>query len=151
MPLTDVNYTIATPPTKEDNAVLDTLSDILVAGVEGGIHGIAGWALVLDYQWEDEDTGVAPGRRIHATAVIREHNESSNPHDMGEPMELTPEVMLTGALRLINGDVQGDTGYYNVPLKDRLLAMLKGDWDDFDASDADIIIQAALFHDVVYG
>lgn len=151
MPLTDVNYTIATPPTREDNAVLDTLSDILVAGVEGGIYGIAGWALVLDYQWDDEDTGVAPGRRIDASALIREHHESSDPADMGEPMDLTPEVMLTGALRLINGDVQGDTGYYNEPLKDRLLAMLRGDWDDFDASDADIIIQAALFHDVVYG
>ena len=149
----NLTYTLSDPPTEHDNKVLDVLASIITNGIESGY--IDYWAKVRDYRWAIVNELVYPdgGRTFDATVTVLEHHEETDPALMGEPFELTAERMLTGVLRLVNGTVQGDSGYYDTPLAERLLDMLKNpaDNDDFDAADADIIIQATVLGDVVYG
>lgn len=150
MPLTTINYQVATPPTENDLRVLDVLAGIITNGIESGY--VDYWARVSDYQWRDSDdpNWLSEGRTFTATATIREHNESDDSSEWGEPFDLTPETMLEGVIKVIT-----ETRYPNsdIPaLGSRLLQMLKNpsDHDDFDAQDADILIQYALLGDVVY-
>lgn len=160
MPLKSTDYTVATPPTAQDNAVLDTLATILSNAVESGY--IDYWAATNHYEWVDVDSErliphptLPEGRTFDAHVTVFEHNESDDPNEWGTLHQITPETLLGGVLGLVNGTIQGDTGYYDRSLAERLLDMLKdpkGDGnDDFDAADADIILQASILGSVVYG
>jgi len=147
-------------PTEDDLVLLDAMSNILIDAVESGYLDY--WMRTTEYGWVDDEkstTGggmtLPEGRSIHAEASIQEHNESDDMEDWGLVFFIDPNIMLWGVLRIVNGEVQADSGYYSDPLKTRLTNLLSDpqnpDFGDFDAADADIIIQAAVLGEVRYG
>lgn len=152
MPL-NTAYAFSFPRTADDNALLDELACIITNGIESGY--IDYWALTLDYQWstspgELDEYPDTKGRKEDSRAILREHNESDNPLEHGPTFHLTPETLLPAVLRIVNGTA-GLSVHSDLP--GRLLALLRapGDEHDFDAEDADILIQLAVLGEIVYG
>lgn len=115
------------------------LLDIFTTALEGGIGY---WSLCTKYHWSND------GEPDHEGfyAKIIENNDDANP-DGGDPHTIDRDTIAYG-LEL------GATTW-----RDRLswstgpppfIIGRDTDWD-FDAGDADMIVQLGLFEDVVYG
>lgn len=144
MPLR-TTYDLHPDRTEHDKKILDVLAGIITNGVESGY--LRYWAQFEGYGWADDPEHL-PGRKFHASVTVREHHESDDPAEWGQPHHLKPEDLLDAALLVINNEVT----YYG-PLGRDLLDMLINprDNDDFDAEDADALIQIAVLGSVVYG
>ena len=99
----------------------ERLSEIFVTACEGGINY---WAQVDEYDW------TAPG-----TCVLSYENEQ------GEP----DKRYITSGLVLVAKGLQRAAERGLTDTVDRVHS------GDYDAADADAIIQLALFDDVIYG
>ncbi len=120
--------------TKRSTARQQMLSDIVVTAVEGGIEY---WAVVSDYEWQDD---------MNASATVREVLDW-DAGEYGEPMKIDPDVMARGLRRVLNGAVHPESYTYRYASEgDR-----HPDDHDIDAWVADDIVQAALFGEVRYG
>lgn len=128
-------------------ALLDVCTDILVAGVEGGVNY---WAAVSKYKWGDAELeggslAVPKGRKRDATAILH------NAEDGERVGKITPQGVLT-AVRAIAGDNTWSGYGWDGKLRTRCVMLLDDPReDDFDAADADCIIQRALLGELVYG
>jgi hypothetical protein len=111
-----------------------TFADILVTGVEGGINY---WCDVLAYKWECQPS--------ETFAKLDEHDEEDGQHTItSDTLARAAEVMLA------KPDVFFPSAYGNA--RELALAILTDAGDlDYDAGDADCMIQIGLFGTVVYG
>jgi hypothetical protein len=105
------------------------LDDVLITALEGGIGY---WALALRYNPDSP-----------ATAIIRDVDE----YDSGQ-WAITRVVIRNGLNALTHSQNVIKAG----PRQDRIkLANLANDAGIIDAGDADVIVQAGLFGEIVYG
>lgn len=118
--------------------------DVFVTAIEGGINY---WAITKGYHWryDDEDTTDYDGYY----AIISDEDE---PFD-GEPQEwrITRATIAKGVTLFYEYAIERDNvGSYQTMAA---IALKKGKWDDldFDADTADVIVQLALFGEVVFG
>lgn len=111
------------------------LADVIIAAVEGGTGY---WAAVSAYRWTD---GPASTR---ATLVLLD-DVTGEPGS--ETYEVTPNTIATGIGKLRTGLVTVNRDLLGLILA----ASAANDAGDIDADAADVIVQAALFGEIVYG
>jgi len=133
------------------------LSDILITAVEGGIGY---WARGYNYHWSDENpetTSITVIEFEEAAALGYDiwsyWNELDTAHDNGDKdlngytWGVTIHTIESGIQAILNDS-------HPSPLKTRLLEYVtdieNADWD-FDAVDADVIVQMGLWGKVIYG
>jgi hypothetical protein len=113
-------------------------SDIIITAVEGGSDY---WAFFTKYKWQDAD-----GCEVAATVTI-------HPEDEAEVYALDIRKIGSALSRMANG---GGFGRREAPewwvkkWRKAYRECANGSWD-FDANDADAIVQVAIFGEVVYG
>jgi len=123
-----------------EEAARDRANSILCTAIEGGITY---WAEVLTYRWMDPERDYRPD--THAT--VRDAEDEG-----GEVHTLTAQSIIVGLSRLASGEVGAGNPAAEESWSDALRKVLAGDDEvDLDASDADCIVQAALFGEIVYG
>ena len=112
--------------------------DILTTAVEGGSDY---WAFFTRYRWEDEKgTLLSPTVTVHP-----EDNNDAHPVGVAD---------IAKAMNTLNGG----GGFGDKPAPEWWIRKWRkayrecptGDWD-FDADDADVVLQVAIFGEVVYG
>ncbi len=128
-----------------------TFEDILDIALEGGIGY---WARLCNdgQDWEDAKKRIEErGEDLtygHIIADVLEHDkpvrfeDAEDDSDNPETWELTDVKLMTGALEFQAEKLEHDSSY------DIAKAVDDG---DFDADDADSVIQLALFGDIIYG
>jgi hypothetical protein len=122
------------------------LADIITTAVEGGIQY---WARVTAYRWysPDLDGGTAepgPGGTANAYAIVVDGEDED---------QVGHEVGLDDIARVLNGLRSAEPPkYWNADAVRRVIAANRdNDAGDIDADDADVILQLAIFGEVVYG
>jgi hypothetical protein len=129
---------------------------IFVTALEGGIGY---WSSCSKYHWSKPGTGPDSfeGRVDDLDGFFADIEESENEDEDGKAPthRIDAEVIDRGINRLANGEatfggrtLNGDGQLY------KLACALNGPLAedvDYDASDADNIVQAGLFNDIVYG
>lgn len=133
--------------TKIENARLDMAADVLVTGVESGY--IDYWAAVDGYTWSapgaNGDVPLPKGRESSAEADV---NDRDNPI---AGRHLDSESMLA-AMRGIAADPKWAGYGWDGMLQGRIVQALNDpSIADFDAADADCIVQYQMFKWLVYG
>jgi hypothetical protein len=123
-----------------DFDLLDTqkqqnLTSLFVTAIEGGVNY---WARVIEYRWD------APYAERYAVLVDREDED-------GTEYRLTPDMMGTGLGRVAKAWPKhtNECGLGWVKAARSVTTADIG--GDFDATDADIVCQFALFKELVYG
>lgn len=116
------------------------LADIIITAVEGGTGY---WAAVSGYVWCDAEEGE---RAANTKATLHELDDATGAFD-GDTHDLTIETVAAGIGKIKRGEVGVRA--------DLLEAIKRGDAEndagDIDADCADVIVQAGLFGEVVYG
>ena len=116
------------------------LLDIFTTAIEGGVQY---WAEVSSYHWTKGQEGDLEG--FHADLVDLEV-EPSTP---GEHLHVNRHIVAKG-YALACGEFHDKVSWSTDSPPNQFDAEGIEDWD-FDASDADVIVQLGLFGDVVYG
>lgn len=117
---------VPTPPAEHGRrspARTQFLTDVFTTAFEGGINY---WASVRVFRWEDEQRGV----------LLDEEDD-------GREWTITLDTIARGITVL--------TAVDRLPAAFKLANRTNGADGDFDADDADRILQAGLFGQVVYG
>lgn len=115
------------------------LSDILITAT----GGISYWAEVTGT--EDLVDKVRSGTAIQSIS-LKDHEASSKTHTV------TLDDVARGLALLSSGTLNySNMSYSETPARLRTLDKTDGDDADYDASDADAIVQAAIFEKIVYG
>jgi hypothetical protein len=125
------------------------LNDIITTALEGGIGY---WSQASQYQWIDDYDGrvhVVVGDEIpggNATAIVHRLNDDESDY-VEEGLLIDQACVRRGLRRILDGDAPvGER--YREGIRD---ANRANDASLIDADDADVIVQAGLFGEVVYG
>lgn len=114
--------------------------DLITTAVEGGINY---WAQVSGYQWD----GVPVQVTVHEIEPSEDQKEAV-------VCKVTTVEMVQAIGDLVAGRVKAFSSMgYGQTFRDRLIAWMTGNEDDFDfdANDADAMMQIACLGEVVYG
>lgn len=113
--------------------------DLFVTAIEGGMT--TGWARIDKYRW-------SVGQDGETEDLLGFHAVLQDVEDQDQPIfEVNRAIILTGLQRLAFGEVPRMEHFGGKALG----ALLRPEHADFDAVDADIVVQAGLFGEVVYG
>lgn len=127
---------------------------VVCTAVEGGVTY---WASVQSYKWivrgEDGQISNHPdGGLLFAEDTCALLRDQEDEDEEKEPMRLDGPAVIRGLAKLADGSVHACAPSSEVSWNDALRKLLVGDEDlDLDAGDADLIAQAALLGEVVYG
>jgi hypothetical protein len=141
--MTDTDTTTA-PPVGDNPDLDQLLHDLFVTALEGGIGY---WSTADAYHWcHDDDATSEDLAGFYAIVVDCEADEET-------AHRIDRDVIYRGLRRFYDGDTSGGAaGPYVFAHMIRLAILKPGDDRiDFDADDADVIVQAGLFGEVVYG
>ena len=126
---------------------------IVCTAVEGGITY---WASVQSYKWavrgEDGQILSNPNGDLllaeDTRALLRDAEDED---EEKEPMRLDGPAVVRGLAKLADGSVRACRPSSEPSWADALRMVLAGEDPDLDAGDADLVAQAALLGEVVYG
>ena len=111
--------------------------DLFTTALEGGINY---WAQCAGYHWFDTPNDRPDFRGFYADIIDME--------DDSEPCYVVDRSVISRGYRLASGAFRKSLNWSSEPPP----AVITGDTDwDFDASDADMVLQLGLFGNVVYG
>lgn len=129
------------PPPGRTPERTQLLVDVITTAVEGGVNY---WASVSRYVWGPHD--VQSTEAPHAAATLHDNEDTANGH-----FELTVDAMARAFDLLC--ERRDIVGVGDSDWRRRMTAMyLEPDGEhDFDAGDADALVQIAWFGDVRYG
>lgn len=115
------------------------INAIVITAVEGGVNY---WAKLRRYRWHDPATGEDLDE---ATVEVRDFEGD-------EPWRLVDRAVVVRGLRKLAGYHKGGAPHPDRQAHFRAIYHNLGTDDfDIDAEDADCIVQAGLFGEVVYG
>lgn len=124
------------------------LADVVVTAVESGHYGIAYWCDIAEYDYTEDTThsNGLMGPIIDATCEVRETGSST-----AKWQKVDLNLIAKGMNRickgtLINQDRLSDNQYSWIKEANEV-----NDFMNMDADSADLIIQAGLFNEIVYG
>ena len=124
----------------------DAYRDILITAIEGGINY---WAYVNDYEPDCDAPDYKAGANCHAVISVRYAEDFPEV----QKVRVTEATIRKGFNILRNGGghhVKPAPEWYHRKWRDAYRKCATGEWD-YDAGDADSILQAGLFGEVVYG
>jgi hypothetical protein len=139
------------PPAGENAHVDQMLHDVFVTALEGGINY---WASVNSYHWTTN--GELDGKDLTGFHAVIEDADPGTNDDFATPLTIDRNTIAEGFGRLTTGPVK----FMPEPQRHMFLAMLHArlaGFDeyhidiDYDAGDADNLVQVGLFGEVVYG
>lgn len=110
------------------------LDDVTITAIEGGIGY---WSVCHSYKWDDEP---------EVTAVIQEFDEGTG-EPYGDKITVNRALIRKGIKQVISGEA----GVHESMVKLIAGASAANDGCDIDADAADVIVQAAIFGELVYG
>ena len=114
---------------------LQTLADILITAVEGGIGY---WSQTVTYRWTEGP--------IHTYADIIEVDEDEDEEDH-KHHKIDLEVIKRGIERCLSGAVKPSPSLREMIHR----AVVEDDAGHVDSDAADVVVQAGLFSEIVYG
>lgn len=130
------------------------LTDVLITAVEGGIGY---WSQVSDYNFSAED----PAERGVLVYIPKEEVDradyridpvTDSIQSWGETIEaFRVRVTLDDLARGLGVITRGETSVHSDYVGAIFAASVANDAGDLDSYDADMIFQAAIFGDVIYG
>ena len=120
------------------------LDDVIVTAVEGGVGY---WSFAQAYRWHrDGDYDTPPEDGV--TVELRAIEDGDDPQDWTR----VDRALIAAAMeRLASGPVHSLHDSIRGRLVGQYVIARDGGEYDFDAGDADIIVQVGLFGEVVYG
>jgi hypothetical protein len=126
------------------------IHDLFVTAVEGGINY---WSQTTDYHWH---LPLAEGEKALDKLDLRGFYAviEETPEDDTRTKHRINRAVIVRGLKLL---ASGEATYGGKPISPRMQARFagidrtNGDGEDYDASDADNVVQVGLFGDVVYG
>ena len=113
------------------------VSSIHCSAIEGGSYGIGYWCDVLSYKWDEKDD-------TKFKSVIQMHEEYEDHRQL--KYTINRDVIILGIKRIATGELKVNDRYVQ-----KCAALLVTGEADMDADDADIIVQAGLFNEVIFG
>jgi len=121
------------------------LADVVVTAVESGHYGIAYWCDIAEYDYTEDTThsNGLMGPIIDATCEVRETGSST-----AKWQKVNLNTIARGMNRICKGDLINREGNQYSWIKE---ANDTNDFMNMDADSADLIIQAGLFNEIVYG
>lgn len=119
--------------------------DILVTAIEGGINY---WATVLHYKHDMHPTTAELGPRCHAIIVEDEDGAESKTIDTAAIRKAMSILHKGGGYSTRPGAEAPD--WWKKKWRRAYQDCADGSWD-YDASDADAVVQVACFGEVIYG
>lgn len=131
-----------------------TLHDIFTTAIEGGINY---WCRVARYHWSVDDKGDERDYAFFAEVLDSEDEDEDDDGDDGILATPSPRRRIDAEVIL-----RGLVAYASMPpterrfpLREKAIRLLMGgevaDAVDYDAEDADCIVQMGLFGQLVYG
>ena len=125
-----------------------TLHDIFTTAIEGGINY---WCRVARYHWSVDDKGDERDYAFFAEVLDSEDEDEDEDEALPPRRRIDAEVILRGLVAYAS--MPPTERRY--PLREKAIRLLMGgevaDAVDYDAEDADCIVQMGLFGKLVYG
>ena len=119
------------------------VSSIHTSAIEGGGYGIGYWCEVVKYHWNPKDDN-------DFYSIIRMDEECENDDDKRiskrRKYTINRNTILRGLKRVASGKMKVADSYVSTCVS--LLATGDG---DFDGDAADVVVQAGLFNEVIFG
>lgn len=119
------------------------VSSIHCSAIEGGSYGIGYWCEIVSYKWDEKDD-----TKFKSVIQMQEEYEDDKDKRINKCRKYTidRDVIMLGIKRLAMGEIKVNESY----IEKCGALLLTGD-ADMDADDADIIVQAGLFNEVIFG
>ena len=116
---------------------------IFVSAMEGGSYGSGYWCEILKYHWNEKDN-----KDFHSIIRVDELYEDDKDKRIAKRRKYTinRNTILRGLKRVASGKMKVADSYVSACVS--LLAT--GD-EDFDGDAADVVVQAGLFNEVIFG
>lgn len=129
---------------KEQRKEFDSwVFSIFVSAMEGGNYGSGYWCEILKYHWNKKDN-----KDFHSVIRVDEEYEDNKDKRIAKRRKYTinRNTIIRGLKRVASGKVKVNEDYVSACVS--LLAT--GD-EDFDGDAADVVVQAGLFNEVIFG
>ena len=119
------------------------VSSIHCSAIEGGSYGIGYWCDIVSYKWDEKDD-----TKFKSIIQMQEEYEDDKDKRIAKCRKYTidRDVIVLGIKRVAMGEIQVNESYVQ-----KCGALLLTGEADMDADDADIIVQAGLFNEVIFG
>jgi hypothetical protein len=119
------------------------VSSIHCSAIEGGHYGIGYWCEVVSYKWDEKDD-----TKFKSVIQMDEESEKDTDERIAKRRRYTIDrnVIIEGIKRIASGEMSVNDSYVN-----KCAALLVTGEADMDANDADVIVQAGLFNEVIFG
>jgi hypothetical protein len=119
------------------------VSSIHCSAIEGGSYGIGYWCDVVSYKWDEKDD-----TKFKSVIQMGAEYEDDKDKRIAKCRKYTidRDVIMLGIKRLAMGEIKVNESYI-----EKCAALLVTGEADMDADDADIIVQAGLFNEVIFG
>ena len=119
------------------------VSSIHCSAIEGGSYGIGYWCDIVSYKWDEKDD-----TKFKSIIQMQEENEDDKDKRISKLRKYTidRDVIVLGIKRIAMGEIQVNEAY----VQKCGALLLTGD-ADMDGDDADVIVQAGLFNEVIFG
>ena len=119
------------------------VSSIHCSGIESGGSGIEYWCEVVNYKYDQEDD-----TKFWSVIRIDAEYEKEKDKRLAKRREYTIDrnTIIKGIKRVASGNIKVNKSYIA-----KCAALLVTGEADMDAEDADVIIQAGLFNEVIFG
>ena len=119
------------------------VSSIHCSAIEGGSYGIGYWCEIVSYKWDEKDD-----TKFKSVIQMQEEYEDDKDKRISKLRKYTidRDVIVLGIKRVAMGEIQVNESYVQ-----KCGALLLTGEADMDADDADIIVQAGLFNEVIFG
>lgn len=114
------------------------LADILITAIEGGIGY---WSEAVTYTWTEGP------EHVRAEIIVTETDESETDDRLKGHKTINTQTILNGISTLLNGGVK-----INKEIMGYILSGVReSDAGYIDSDGADAIVQAGLFHEIIFG
>lgn len=119
------------------------VSSVHCSAIEGGGYGIGYWCEVVSYKWDEKDD-----TKFKSIIQMEAEFEDDKDERISKRRKYTidRDVIILGIKRIASGELKVNDSY---ALK--CAALLVTGEADMDAEDADIIVQAGIFNEVIFG
>lgn len=119
------------------------VSSIHTSAVEGGHYGIGYWCEVVKYHWNPKDDN-----DFHSIIRMDEEYEDDKDKRIAKRRKYTinRNTILRGLKRVASGKMKVADDYVST-----CVSLLTTGDGDFDGDAADVVVQAGLFNEVIFG
>ena len=119
------------------------ISSIYTSAMEGGSYGSGYWCEILKYHWNEKND-----RDFKSVIRVNEEYEDDKDKRIAKRRKYTinRDTIIRGVKRVASGKMKVNDDYVSV-----CVSLLTTGEGDFDGDRADVVVQAGLFNEVIFG